>query len=685
MKRILALVLTCVLILGVCAPVLAATPKYVLPISGIRFPSRNATAFIGNPIQLKPTIQPASRAHEPVVWASSDSDVASVSDSGVITAHRAGIVVISAAVTDSLTEETQVATCILTAKQAPVKSFKISDKEVALSPGDTFSLSASAFLPAYAFDKSITWVSLNQSVATVDAQTGLITAVGVGTARIRAQSHNNKTAVCTVSVTDSVRARSIRLSSTARTVSHQQVFTLASTITPPTAIDEDKVITWVSSNPVIASVDESGVVTAGLINGTALIRATTGNGRSAQCRVTVKTVIAKSVTLDASSITLGVGEKQTLNVGITPSNASNKTATWTSSNPLVAEVANGIVTAKSPGTTVVTASVDGRSARCTVYVSSDKINQVTITATGDITIGGDPRKPASSPASERNYIRLYDLYKGNFLGLVQSVFAGPDEITLINLESNFSTSTKYAKKTYVFRARPAYAEILSRAGIDVVGHANNHANDLGTLGAANTRTAVRNQGMRYVAGGLTTVVEKNGIRVGFCAFNALNRSMVATVRNVVSKLSQTSDIVVVSFHWGKEYSYTTSALQRTHGRAAILAGADLVVGHHAHVVNGIERYMGKSIVYGLGTLSSAILTPKDMDTFIYQQTFKVDMMTRQYQSTDIKLIPISLSSNEVVNDGRPVPLIGSARTRVLNKIRFYSQAFPETLPASAFE
>ena len=108
------------------------------------------------------------------------------------------------------------------------------------------------------------------------------------------------------------------------------------------------------------------------------------------------------------------------------------------------------------------------------------------------------------------------------------------------------------------------------------------------------------------------------------------------------------------------------------------AGADLVVGHHSHVVSGIEQFKGRCIVYSLGTFSSPILTPNDMDTFIFTQQFKVDPATGDVEPGNVAVTPCSMSSRAKVNDGMPQVLSGSERKQVLNKIKKYSQAFAST-------
>jgi len=297
--------------------------------------------------------------------------------------------------------------------------------------------------------------------------------------------------------------------------------------------------------------------------------------------------------------------------------------------------------------------------------ASAAVTRVTLSAVGDITIGGDPRRGANVMGSEKFYAKLNKRYRGGFLKKVRRRLRG---ITIANLESSFTTSRRYSDKSYVFRAAPAYARILSRGGIDVVTHANNHAGDFAG-GARSTRAAVRARGIAYVGNASGIIRKYRGIRIGICAFNALNGTSPETIAHVVQRLKKKCHLVVVSIHWGTEFRYKTSAAQRRLGRAAVNAGASLVLGHHSHVVGEIEKYRGAYIVYSLGTFSAPILTPKDMDTFIFTQSFKVNTATRRVKASSPTIIPCSMSSRTKVNDGMPRILRGKARNRVLRKIR----------------
>ncbi|MGJ4850655.1 Ig-like domain-containing protein [Bacillota bacterium Meth-B3] len=683
MKRWMLLALALVLALS---PVPGwAEPGGAEPaVRAIRLNRSAAKLFAGTQITLSAAVSPSGAK---VTWTSGNEAVAAVDEKGAVTGRAPGSAWITAAAGSGAGQKS--ARCMVTVKAAPVQSFRLDHQEIALGVGETFQLSGASFLPAYAYNKSLAWSSQNPTTASVDPATGLVRGVNPAKTRIVARSHNGKTAVCVVKVTGDPRALAVKLNVTAKVLAANRSFQLKATVVPASSPAEDHAISWESSDPRIATVDEQGRVTAGGKSGRCKITATSGNGRVAACQITVKAIAAQSISLPMQR-SMEVGEVAMLPYSLKPANASSAVA-WTSSDPTVATVeaadAAGKVTALSKGTTTITATAGAAKATCLVRVGMGKEGRlVTITATGDITIGGDPRPHQVAPATERYYDGLYAKYKGDFLGELKGAFNADHEVTLVNLESNLSTATRYASKSYVFRGKPAYADILLRAGVDVVGHANNHSMDLGAVGARDTRSAVTAHNMRYASGGTQAIVDVNGVRVGLLAFNALNaRSLPTSAKNMIAQLNKTCGLVVVSFHWGKEWVYGASPAQRNIGRAAVLAGADLVVGHHSHVVSGVEKYKGKYIAYGLGTLSSAILTPNDMDNIVFQQTFRVGSDPGQVEEESVKLIACSTSSNPKVNDARTQRLSGTARAGVLGKVKKYSAPFSQTLPDSAFE
>lgn len=252
-----------------------------------------------------------------------------------------------------------------------VSSVSLNKPSTSIEAGQSEQLTATVS-PAGADDPSVTWSSDNTSVATVD-QNGNVSALAPGTATITVTTTDgNKTATCTVTVTAPpapIDVQSISMKS-ATTIGIGASETLTVTYNPADA-NTNKALTWSSSNTTVATVDASGKVT-GIADGTATITATTANGKTATCSVTVQAVAVTGVSLNKTSTSLQIGGSETLTATVTPPDATNKDVTWESSNPAVATVNNGQVKAIAEGSATITVkTVDGnKTATCSVTVTA---------------------------------------------------------------------------------------------------------------------------------------------------------------------------------------------------------------------------------------------------------------------------------------------------------------------------
>jgi len=196
------------------------------------------------------------------------------------------------------------------------------------------------------------------------------------------------------------------------------------------------------------------------------------------------------------------------------------------------------------------------------------------------------------------------------------------DIAFANLESQISTLGKPMKgKEIHFRAEPNSVLGLMHAGIDVVSLANNHALDYGDKALFETMDILAKNGIAYVGAGMnfsaahrTANFVLNNIKISFLAYSANfyltveateEKFGVAVIRKKelaadIKQAKKWADIVVVSFHWGWEYSDHPTDDDRAIAHLAIDSGADLVIGHHAHVIQGVEAYKDSLICYNLG-------------------------------------------------------------------------------------
>lgn len=300
-------------------------------------------------------------------WESADPSIVSITaDGGKATAKKAGTTTIKVRIAGTDIYSSPV-TIVVTEAQ-PTGIF-VSPAALSMKAGETSSVDVT-IMPDNA-DRTVTWTTSNAKVATVS--NGKITAVAAGTATITAKTVNGLTAKVTVTVTaKDVAATGVTLNKTSLTLTEGNSETLTATVSPSNATD--KALTWSTSNSAVATVS-NGKITA-VKAGTATITAKTANGKTATCKVTVtaKEAAVTSISLNKTSLTLNEGGSEALTATVSPSNATNKTVTWSTSNSAVAIVSGGKITAVKAGTATITAkTANGKTAACTVAVTAAEI------------------------------------------------------------------------------------------------------------------------------------------------------------------------------------------------------------------------------------------------------------------------------------------------------------------------
>lgn len=319
---------------------------------------------IGSSEHLIATVSPNSAKSNTISWSSDNETVATVSNSGVVNAKNGGTAIITAKTSSGST-----ATCKVTVIEKTVKltSIKIIADKTVVYVGSTLELNVITY-PTDATDKSITWSSSNDSVATV-SNNGVVTGIKSGSVTITATSSNGKESTIKIAVLDAKdEISSIRINTNGTSLKIGDSITLVATISP--SYSKDQSVTWSSSDSSVATVTNDGVVTAKKL-GTAIITATSSNGKQSKCTIKVveRSVEITSLKLTKSTAEVRAGEKVELNTIITPNNATNQKITWTSSDPSVATVSYGTVTTLKAGTVTITAtSNNGKTATCTITV-----------------------------------------------------------------------------------------------------------------------------------------------------------------------------------------------------------------------------------------------------------------------------------------------------------------------------
>lgn len=295
---------------------------------------------------------------------------------------------------------------------------------------------------------------------------------------------------------------------------------------------------------------------------------------------------------------------------------------------------------------------------------------ITISAAGDCTLGTD------SSFDQSTSLNAY--YNSNgaayFLQNVKSVFEA-DDLTIVNMEGTLTESDSRQDKTFAFKGPGEFAQILTAGSVEAANLANNHSHDYGDQSYTDTINYVEAAGITTFGYDRTAVMDVNDVKVGLVGTYELADGMgceAGMIENIKKVESEGAQVVIVSFHWGMERENYPNDNQKNLAHSAIDNGADLVLGHHPHVLQGIEKYKGKNIVYSLGNFCfGGNSNPSDKDTMIFQQTFTIE--NGELVEDDVtNIIPCSISSVSGYNNYQPTPLEGSEKDRVMQKINEFS-------------
>jgi poly-gamma-glutamate synthesis protein (capsule biosynthesis protein) len=303
--------------------------------------------------------------------------------------------------------------------------------------------------------------------------------------------------------------------------------------------------------------------------------------------------------------------------------------------------------------------------------STDRVS-LTLTAAGDCTLGSDLRW-----GYWNSFLMEYDRQQDPeyFLQNTREIFQASD-LALANLEGPLTTAEAFEEKEFVFKGPPEFAEILAQGGVDAVNLANNHTYDYGPAGYRDTQDALAAAGVGYFGNGATLLREVKGVPVGLLGYRIWdagsgNKQRVAEA--VKALRAAGARLVVAFFHWGTEGDFYPNAAQKEMGRFAVDCGADLVLGSHPHVIQGVEVYRGRNIVYSLGNFcygGSRYL--QDKDTFIFRQTFTFWGGTLLRDNAS-EILPVTISSLGERNNFQPTPATGPDAERILGRMEAYGR------------
>ncbi len=307
-------------------------------------------------------------------------------------------------------------------------------------------------------------------------------------------------------------------------------------------------------------------------------------------------------------------------------------------------------------------------------LEAETMKSITISCAGDCTLGtdvsfGGQTLPREIDAREGDY--------GWFFRNVLPIFE-KDDLTMVNLEGTLTKQGTRQEKTYAFRGDPEYVSILTAGGVEAVTLANNHSLDYGEVSLSDTKENLDMVGVWWVENEHTLVKEINGVKVGMIGLYDLNSSALSLLPRTMEQVKQDgAELIVVQVHWGIEGEATPTARQREIAHTAIDLGADLVMGHHPHVLQGLEEYKGKMIAYSLGNFCfGGNQNPTDKDTMIFQQTFLLED-GKVLPETKWQVYPCRISSVSERNNYQPTPIFGEAGEAIRQKIQERTDAIGE--------
>lgn len=300
-------------------------------------------------------------------------------------------------------------------------------------------------------------------------------------------------------------------------------------------------------------------------------------------------------------------------------------------------------------------------------VETDGSRTITVTCTGDMTIGGD-----NYHKKGKKFYQELEKNNNNIsftMANVRDIFRH-DDLTLVNFEGTLTDRKEVPDNKkgnqFLFNISPDYVTVLSDNYIEAVSLENNHVYDHGEAGYEDTIAALEGKGIIYSNSKQLGVFSVDGISVAMLSYLCIDRydkpvdgyeNLYAKVDADIRYAKKIYPIVIVSFHWGNELDYVPTERQKKMGHIAVDAGADLVIGHHSHRINPIEEYNGVYICYSLGNFCfSGNEKPSDMNSYIFQTRFKVSKDRSTVTNTGFRIIPIRITSLKDKNNYVPTPI-----------------------------
>ncbi|MFT5874089.1 MAG: hypothetical protein ACI8WT_003049 [Clostridium sp.] len=335
----------------------------------------------------------------------------------------------------------------------------------------------------------------------------------------------------------------------------------------------------------------------------------------------------------------------------------------------VFKVFNGNHAIKNPNETTTSSNINKHFN--SIAIEKNTNTEVLLSAVGDCTIGTDSKfgYANSLPAMVSNS-------NNDFSYLFKNVYSilSRDDVTIANLETTFTDSNDRSDKQFNFKASSDYAKSLTLGSIEVVNLSNNHIYDYKEKGFVDTKLALAKEKVEYFGEGSKWITKIKEQPFGFLGYMgwSLDQNFLDKLKEDIEALKKTNSVIVISFHWGNENQYYPIDAQKELAHFAIDNGADIILGHHPHVIQGIEQYKNKIIAYSLGNFCfGGNFNPRDKTTFIFQSNLK--FTNNNLTSIGVRVIPCSISSVDYKNDYSPTPLNDDSKINALININKLSK------------
>ena len=318
--------------------------------------------------------------------------------------------------------------------------------------------------------------------------------------------------------------------------------------------------------------------------------------------------------------------------------------------PVIAPVIPTTEPVEATVATTVAPTTEPTTVPTTVPTEPPQPEEFVLTFVGDCTMGATPTRYNYESSFIRVVGENYDFPFDN----VRDIFMA-DDFTMINFEGTLMNEKISSAELFPFRGPTAYTQILTGSSVEAVTLANNHTKDFGSQGYTSTTNAMTEAGIPYVEQNSSTIVTtESGLVIGLYAMTFdLNKDDMK--KEFAALREQGAELIVVAAHWGDEGKYRPTEKQINDGHAMIDAGADIIYGHHPHVLQRIEEYNDGIIYYSLGNFSFGGNTfPRDRDSAIVQQTVIRDP-DGTIRLGELKILPVCItSSGTTQNNFQPI-------------------------------